>query len=586
VVRLRHAEVLAPDGNLNRANLQTARSEDFYTMRGDGTEEVYEPRFTYHGFRFVELFNFPGVPTVDTLRGQVVRAGAATGAMLFSEPILNKIARAVAWTEVSNLHSIPTSCENRDERTGWTGDNHLAMEGIMANFDSAAMYIKWLRDFTDLQDNAGTLPDVIPFAGTGPGHRPSDPVWSSAFVHLAWRLWRHFGDDRPMRRAFAGLKKYIAWLQADTAARGGLNATRSYYGDWIAVDQEPGSLTSAAYFFNDVALLSNISAALGQPADASTYAALASELKAQFSAAFLTEDMSMGLYQGQHWFGTDRATQGANAIALGMALTPDQGNRTWGSVYRGTLSHLGHSVQYSHNTHSTAGMYGMKHTFDVLWRTGNTQLAFEMLTSTTYPSFGGMVQNGATTLWELWSNAVGDSMNSHNHLMFSFIGPWMLQALVGLVLPTESAAPVGAPAAFCRPGWEDVTVKPMLVGGLGHAAASLQTMRGPLAVSWTLVTTQPPGGGACEERAGVRLRVSLPGNTRATVFVPIPQNGADVQVQELVEGAVVWRDGAFVPGAATGVIAASLAAPGEYAGGAIKIAVGSGSFEFELTSTV
>jgi len=186
VVRLRHAELLYEDGTLNVENLRRARATDTYILRGDPEGEVYEPRFTYHGFRYVELSGFPGAPKLDTILGRVVHTDVAPSAgFASSKPILNQIQRLVFWGTKTNLHSIPTDCDQRDERMGWLADAHLASETAMLNFDMAAFYTNFLRSIRDSQDATGAVPDVVPATRRG----PADPAWGSAYPLLALYMY-------------------------------------------------------------------------------------------------------------------------------------------------------------------------------------------------------------------------------------------------------------------------------------------------------------------------------------------------------------------------------------------------------------
>jgi alpha-L-rhamnosidase len=259
---VRYAEVLGADGNIDRSNLGTARSEDVYTYKGDPNGEMYEPRFTYHGFQYFEVSNWLGVPVLGSVDVRVVRADVqAIGNMAFSHPALNQLHRVVLWTESANLHSMPTACENRDERTGWTGDAWLSSEGALLFYDSVTIYSKWLQDIIDLQDAEGAIPDVVPFAGSGPGHRPSDPAWGTALPQLAWMLYRYYGDTRALKQSYEALVKYVSFLERQHNTTG-LEQFYSYYGDWTALEESPGALVSSSYYYHDVQILQAVSTVL------------------------------------------------------------------------------------------------------------------------------------------------------------------------------------------------------------------------------------------------------------------------------------------------------------------------------------
>ena len=205
-VRLRFAELLYDNGMINQENLRGARAEDVYILKGEG-EEIYEPRFTYHGFRYVEVTGFPGVPTAETIRGRVVHSGVAqTGSFACSKPILNGLQRIITWGQKTNLHSVPTDCDQRDERMGWMGDAQGTAEEAIMNFDMAAFYTNFLRDIRDVQDEKGQITDTVPHIW---GSRPADPAWGTAYPLIAWYMYRYYGDTRILAEHYDGLKAYV-----------------------------------------------------------------------------------------------------------------------------------------------------------------------------------------------------------------------------------------------------------------------------------------------------------------------------------------------------------------------------------------
>ena len=259
-VKMRFAELLYDNGMLNQENLRSARAQDIYILKGEG-EEVYEPRFTYHGFRYVELTGFPGVPTAETIRGRVVYSGVnQAGSFACSKPVLNALQRIITWGQKTNLHSIPTDCSQRDERMGWMGDAQGTAEEAIMNFDMAAFYTNFVRDMRDVQDDAGTITDTVPHIW---GSRPADPAWGTAYPLICWYMYQYYGDVRILEEQYDGLKKYVDFLR--TKAENGL-LTYSYYGDWVAVDKTPGSIVSSFYYYYDVKILADVAKILGKEA--------------------------------------------------------------------------------------------------------------------------------------------------------------------------------------------------------------------------------------------------------------------------------------------------------------------------------
>ncbi|MBD3414482.1 MAG: Bacterial alpha-L-rhamnosidase, partial [Candidatus Aminicenantes bacterium] len=279
-VQMRFAELLYENGMINQENLRSAKARDVYILKGEG-QEVYEPRFTYHGFRYAELRGYPGVPKLDTLKGKVVHSSVhQMGNFSCSNPILNQLQHLIIWGQKTNLHSIPTDCCQRDERMGWLGDAHLTAETALMNFNMGAFYTKFINDIRDVQDKSGTITDTVPFIW---GQRPADPAWGTAYPLLCWYLYRYYGDQRILEQNYEGLQKYLDFLQSQ--AKDGL-LENSHYGDWVAVQSTPGSLVSSFFYYYDTLLLKNMAEVLGKERDVRTYQNLAEKIKNAFHQEF------------------------------------------------------------------------------------------------------------------------------------------------------------------------------------------------------------------------------------------------------------------------------------------------------------
>jgi len=525
-VRLRFAERLNDDGTLNVDTIRAARAEDHYILKGVG-EEVWEPRFTYHGFRYVELTGFPGVPGAETIRGRVVRAAdRQAGSFACSKPILNKLQRIIVWGQSTNLHSIPTDCCQRDERMGWMGDAQGTAEEAIYNFDMAAFYTNFLRDIRDVQDDKGTITDTVPHVW---GSRPADPAWGTAYPLIAWYMYRYYDDRRVLEDHYDGIRKYVEFLRS--RAEGGL-LKYSYYGDWVAVEKCPGAIVSSFYYYYDVKVLADMARVLGKAADAAAYDKLAGEIKTAFHKEYFnpkTGDYADG-------------TQTANTLPLFLDIPPDEARgRAWGRLFD--------DVVYKHDSHLTTGIIGTKYIMELLTRSGVADLAYDLATRTDYPSWGYMIENGATTLWELWQKREGPSMNSHNHPMFGSVGAWLYKALGGIEL------------AEGTPGFEKILVQPRMVRDLKYAAASTRTLRGEVACAWR------------RDDKSVGIEVAVPVGSEADVRIP-GFNLLDVVITE--SGVPVWKGDAFLPGPA-GVAGI------QKAEGGFSITIGSGRYVFELS---
>ncbi|HTQ53854.1 MAG TPA: family 78 glycoside hydrolase catalytic domain [Bryobacteraceae bacterium] len=525
-VELRHAELLYDDGTLNVENLRSAKATDVYFLRGDGREEVYQPRFTYHGFRYVELTGYPGAPKFDTLRAKVVHSAVRpTGGFTSSKQILNLIQKNIVWGIQDNLHSIPTDCNQRDERQGWMADAHLYSETAMLNFDMPAFYTNFLRDIHDVQAADGTITDTVPHIW---GSRPADPAWGLAYPLITWYMYEYYGDRRILEEHYAGVKAWTDYLR--TRSKEGI-LDYSYYGDWVPIEKTPGSLVSTFCYYWSADLVSRMALILGKSGDAASYRNLAGTIKDAFNARFWNT-------------ATDKygnGTQTSQILPLFAGMVPQERR---GEVFGA----LRDDLVYTRDTHLTTGILGTKYLFPLLTETGNSDLAYELATQTTYPSWGYMVANGATTLWELWQNKTGPSMNSHNHPMFGSLGAWFYNALAG-INPDIS-----------KPGFEHIVIAPQVVRDLKWASGSLDTIRGRVASSWTRTDT------------GLRLDVVIP--TGSDAEVRLPELGqSPVAVEE--SGRVIWKDGKYQSGA-SGITGAKAE------NGTIAVQIGSGDYSFEL----
>jgi alpha-L-rhamnosidase len=526
-VMLRFSELIYPNGMINRQNIRSAKARDIYILRGSGLEK-YEPRFTYHGFRYVEVTGYPGTPSLDSIRGRVVNSAVqTTGSFVASKQVLNEIQHLIRWGQLSNLYSIPTDCDQRNERQGWMGDAQVSAEEAMMNFDMAAFYTNFVRDIRDDQMPDGEIPDTVPHKY---GRYPADPAWGTAYPLLCWYMWQQYGDTRILQENYDGLKKYVEFLR--TRAKD--NVLRySYYGDWVAIKHTPGALVSDFYFYYDTRILSEIAKILGKNEDADAYAKLAGEIKDAFNKEFFNAET------GEYANGT----QTAQALPLFLDLVPEKERG-------GVMGKLYNNIVYERNTHVTTGFIGVKYLLPVLTRDGHSDLAYELATQTTYPSWGYMIAEGATTLWELWQSKIGPSMNSHNHIMMGSLGAWFYRALGGIDLGPDGE------------GYRHIVVEPNMVEDLSWASASIETVRGQVSCSW-------------KKRAGaVSMEVVIPANSDAKIVVPAEEEMTAVTVRE--GGHVVWEKGKFVPGdpGITGATSRDQA---------IEFNAGSGYYHFLLT---
>jgi len=523
-VRLRFAELLYENGTLNQENLRAAQAEDHFILKGEG-EEVWEPRFTYHGYRYVEVTGYPGTPTLEAIRGRVVHSAVEPiGSFAASKDILNGLQRIITWGQKTNLHSIPTDCDQRDERMGWMGDAQGTAEEAIMNFDMAAFYTNFMRDIRDVQDEKGRITDTVPHIW---GSRPADPAWGTAYPLIGWYMYQYYGDTRVLEEHYDGLKKYVEFLRS-TAENGVLKW--SHYGDWVAVEKCPSPVVSSFYYYYDVKVLADAARVLGKTQDAALYDKLAADIRVAFNREFY--DAKTGNYGD--------GSQTANTLPLFLGIPTEKEGGASGRLFD--------DVVYKHNSHLTTGIIGTKYIMELLTRDGNNDLAYDIACKTDYPSWGYMIGSGATTLWELWQKREGPSMNSHNHPMFGSVGAWLYKALAGINLAPGTA------------GFEKVVLAPGMVRDLAHASGSTRTVRGEIACAWS------------RTELAAKVEVTVPFGSEAEVVIP-KLNLRDIKVSE--GGKTIWADGKYV-GGVTGVAGAV------DKDGAIRVQVGGGRYAFAL----
>jgi alpha-L-rhamnosidase len=522
-VKMHHSELLYDDGTINVENLRNAHATDTYTLKG-GDVETYEPRFTYHGFRYVELTGFPGTPQPDTLLAKVVHSDVQPiGGFSSSKVILNQIQHNIVWGIASNLESIPTDCNQRDERMGWMADAHLYSEAAMLNFDMPAFYSNFLRDIRDSQESDGSVPDTVPRARFA--HGAADPAWGSAYPLIALYMYQRYGDRRVLEENFDGLRRWTDFLNAH-AKDGTLDDFK--YGDWVPLEPTPGPLVSTFYLYWSADITAKAAHILGKTAEAAQYRALADQVKTAFNKRFYRADSGD--------YGNGSQTSDILPLFAGIA-----------SEHNHAMSRLRDSIVYQHNTHLATGILGAKYLFPLLTRTGDAELGYELATQTSYPSWGYMVEHGATTLWELWQDRTGESMNSHNHPMFGSIGAWFYEALAGINFDDK------------QPGYRRIRIEPQIVGDLNWAAATIETVRGAVTSKWS--------------RSGenLRMEVTVPVGSTAEVHV-LKQRWNETTVVE--SGRTVWKDGHAMEGVTA-----------RDSDDAIVFEVGSGTYSFERTGS-
>ncbi|HEY9054534.1 MAG TPA: family 78 glycoside hydrolase catalytic domain [Rectinemataceae bacterium] len=556
-LELRFSELLDEKGRLHLGTNRESRSIDSYILKG-GAEEIWEPRFTYHGFRYAELRGYPGVPTAATLTGVVLHSDvSAAGSFACSESLVNRIHSNVLWGQRSNLMSAPTDCPQRGERMGWLGDAQLASEEAMGNFDMAAFYIKYLEDIRLAQKPDGSLSDVVP--PYWPLY-PADPAWSAAYPALAWAMYWHYGDMDVLERHYEGIKRYVDYL--DSRAEGHILYALGSYGDWcppgtIYPKKTPMEFTSTWYLCHDTELVARMASVLGKVDEAEQYADRAKSIAEAFNRKFLLED---GRYATLKMSPIDRsAGQTTQALPLYLGIVPPEARKA-------AERRLVESVATNADRHIDAGIVGARYLLETLTDCGEADLAWDVVTQRSYPGWGYMIEQGATTLWERWEKLAGQGMNSHNHIMFGSVDAWFFSALGGL-------SPTAA-------GWKRVRVAPKTPGNLSHASVSRRTPRGVISASWSRSPWLSGDGASHHASSGpsggeFRLELSIPDGVRADVEMPYADLGRELKLG----GRPVWaRD-------AEG--ASERAADGEHSavkrGDVVVVELGSGDYSLVMS---
>ena len=477
VVTMRHGEILNADGTLYTTNLRIdGLGTDTYTLSGNGTE-AYEPRFTVHGYRYVEVTGFPGTPTASAITGRTAwTAAAQIGTLTTSNPMLNQVQQAILWGQRSNMLSLPTDCPQRNERLGWTGDIAAFAATSTFNMDMSSFLNKYADDLTDAQHADGAFTNTAPDLGAGQGIAG----WGDAGVIVPYTLWQRSGDLRVVDEAYPAMARWIEYLRS--TADSGLIRDDGGFGDWLNVNDDTArNLISTAYLGWSARLVSRMAQATGRTADAAKYATLADQVGAAFTARFVAAD---GTVSGN--------TQTGYVLALAFGLVP-------ATRVQSLVDKLVAKIAAS-GGHLTVGFLGVENLLPVLTDHGRSDIAYQVLLQPGYPGWGYMLAKGGTTIWERWDGIRTDGslqdagMNSFNHYGLGSVGDFLYRQVGGL-----------GPAS---PGYKSVLVAPKPGGGLTSAKSAYETPYGQAVSDWSI------SGGV------LTLKVRVPAGASATVRVP------------------------------------------------------------------
>jgi alpha-L-rhamnosidase len=472
-VQMRFAETLKPDGNVYRDNLRKAEATDTYILKGDGEEE-WQPDFTYHGYRYVEVTGYPGEPLLDALKGLVANSDAPNiGEFSCSNELLNKIQHNILWGQASNMYSVPTDCPQRDERLGWMGDAQAFAPTSSYNMEMINFFNKWMRDITDSQDDDGAVHDVNPVIVV---KGPAAPGWGDAVFVVPWVMYKYYGDKRILEENYDAI---VAWVDYMKSKSKGNLYEKSGYGDWVAAEKSPSEPIGSAYYFYGAKMVSTIAGLLRKDEDERKYKELSEKIAEAFNRKHFNS--AKNTYTGN--------TQTANLIPLNFGIVPKEHKKE-------VAASIAENVIAKDN-HLTTGFLGVSLLLPTLSDYGYNDLAFKVATQKTYPSWGYTVEKGATTIWELWNgDTEGPDMNSRNHFALGACGEWYYGYLAGIKPSSDS------------PGFKKIILSPMPAKDLDWVKADMKTAYGIVSSYW-------------ERRENIiEFNFIVPANTSAEFHLP------------------------------------------------------------------
>ncbi|MCY0880122.1 MAG: family 78 glycoside hydrolase catalytic domain [Firmicutes bacterium] len=488
-VTLQHVEVLDKDGNVYTENLRRARQTVTYICRGDGTEEEFVPHFTFQGFRYVKVVEYPGVLSLDNFTAEVVHSHLAmTGSFQCSDPLVNRLQENIIWSQRGNFVDVPTDCPQRDERLGWTGDAAAFISTALFNMAAGGFFTKWLQDLRFDQRPDGGVPFVIPHV-LPKREEHSSAAWGDAATICPWAVYLAYRDRRLLAEQYPSMKAWVEYIrrQGDDEA---LWNTGFHFGDWLGLDAEEGSyvgatpkdLIATAYYAHSCDLTARAARVLGLEEDAAAYSALHQRIVTRFQETFLQESGA-----------PKAATQTAYVLALHFGLVPEDRRAQVAQELADMIRETGYL---------TTGFVGTPFVLHVLSAFGHHDLACELVRRRDYPSWLYAVERGATTIWEHWDGLKPDGsfwspqMNSFNHYAYGSVGDFLYRVLAGLN------------GDEAEPGYRRIHITPHPDPAFSYALAGYAAMVGPIRAGW--------------RREGDDLLViaEIPPNATASVWLP------------------------------------------------------------------
>ncbi|MDI3321143.1 alpha-L-rhamnosidase [Pinibacter soli] len=489
-VVLRFGESLKPDGELYTRNLRDAISTDKYILKGKGPEE-WRPSFVYHGFRFVEISNYPGIPSVADFEGDVVYDGINTISIFeTSNQTINQVYKNAWWGIASNYKGMPIDCPQRNERMPWLGDRATGAYGESFIFDNAKLYAKWLDDIEAAQKPDGAIPDVAPAYWN---YYSDNVTWPGTYFLIADMLYHQFGDAKPIEKHYPSMKKWMEYMRSKYMKNDLI--TKDKYGDWCVPPESKelihskdslrntdGVLIATASYYRLLTLMKGFATMLGKTDDVAEYDSLGEKIKIAFNNQFF--DKNTNRYSNN--------TVTANLLPLYFGMVPEQ--------YRQQVfSNITDKIVKENNSHISTGVIGTQWLMRGLTYNGQADIAYTLASNKDYPSWGYMVENGATTIWELWNgNTANPEMNSQNHIMLlGDLIVWYYENLAGIKSDDKQVA------------FKKIIMKPSFVKGLDYANASYLSMYGTIKSSWK------------RNSNAIEWNVVVPPNCKAEIHFPV-----------------------------------------------------------------
>lgn len=490
IIKMKFAESLKEDGSLYLANLRDARVTDTYILKGEG-EEVWEPKFVYHGFRFVEISGYKTKPSLDNFLGKVVYDNIeTTGTFESSDKTMNQIFKNAFWGINGNYKGMPIDCPQRNERQPWLGDRTTGAYGESFLFNNQTLYAKWLDDIKFSQTLDGGIPDVAPafwrYYGDG-------VTWQAAYIKIADMLYQQYADEESIKNHYPFMKKWMLYMEDNYLKNDLMN--RDKYGDWcvppesleIIRSKDPTRLTdgevlSSAYYYHLLQIMKKFAAiSKTNSQDILYFDGLAERIKKAFNAKYLNENNTYA-----------NNTVTANVLPLAFGMVPE-------GLKDHVFQNMAHEVEITKSGHISTGVVGTQYLMRTLTENGRGDLAYKLASNKTYPSWGYMVENGATTIWELWNgNTANPEMNSQNHVM-----------LLGDLLIWYYENMAGIKSSPDHPGFKQIIMKPDFNAGLSYVNASYKSIHGLIKSHWK------------KNKNTLDWQITIPANTTAKVYLPL-----------------------------------------------------------------